>query len=102
DHDAALVAVEVQERRGEAAALWADAPAHRVALGRFDFDHVGAQVAEQLSTERPRNDGGQIKNASTNQRVISHDKNPSSAALGVRDTNCTSAASHAARSPMRL
>src|SRR5208282_165405 len=79
DHDAALVAVEVQERRGEAAALWADAPAHRVALGRFDFDHVGAKVAEQLSAERPRNDGRQVKNAKTDQRSISHDENPSSA-----------------------
>ena len=35
------------------------------------FDNVGAKVAEQLRAERPRDDGGQIKNAETNQRSIS-------------------------------
>jgi hypothetical protein len=37
-------------------------PACRCSTGRLDFDHVGAQIAEDLSAQEPAL-GGQIKNA---------------------------------------
>ena len=75
DYDAAFVAIEIQEARIEAAALGTPAAAHRVAFRRFNFHHVGAQVAQQLRAKRPRYHLREIENSNTSERPISHTKN---------------------------
>ena len=45
---------------------------HRVALGRFDLDDIGAQVAEQLRAERSRYNLREIENSNTSERAVGH------------------------------
>jgi len=66
-HDGALVAVVVQERRRESA-LPVAAAARQVPAPRFDLDDVGALVAEDLRRHRPRNHIGEIDHPKPRQR----------------------------------
>jgi len=59
-HDAAVVAVEIQESRGEAAARGAELRRSESPSGRFDLDDVGARSPKPVAAERPRDDGGKI------------------------------------------
>ena len=43
--------------------------AHVVAFVRFDLDHVGAQLGEDLGRERTHHDGGEIENFHPGQRT---------------------------------
>ena len=72
DDDAALIAIEVDEGRRETRAFRTPGAPHRVALGRFDLDDIGAQVAEQLRAEGSRYDLGQIENSDTSERAVGH------------------------------
>ncbi len=42
-------------------------PAHGIALGRLDLDHIGAGVAEQLGRVRPRDLCGEIEYSDVGQ-----------------------------------
>ena len=35
----------------------------KIAAGRFDLDHIGAHVAQQLRRKRAHHDGGEVENA---------------------------------------
>ncbi len=62
EHDAALVAVAAEKERGHArVASGAELPGG-VALRRFDFDDVGAEVAELLRRIRAEHDRSAIQN----------------------------------------
>src|SRR5262249_50290842 len=53
EHDAALVAVDLQVDRAHAGMAHRTAGSHDVARGRLDLDHVGTVIAEDLGRERP-------------------------------------------------
>ena len=72
DHDAALVAVEVEEGGGHAALERAAEEAGRIALGWFDFDHVGAEVTEHHRAKRSRHNLGEIQDAKPNEWSFCH------------------------------
>ena len=72
DDDAALIAIEIDERRGETRSFGTAGAPHRVAFGRFDLDDIGAQIAKQLRAERSGHDLGEIEDANTSERAVSH------------------------------
>ena len=43
--------------------------AHVVALVRFDLDHVGAELGEDLRRERPHDDGREVEDLDTGERA---------------------------------
>ena len=72
DRDRTLVAGD--RRPPEAPAVDADAvAAHDVAgAGRLDLDDVGAEIAEQLARERPRDERAELEHAQAGQRGVRH------------------------------
>jgi len=64
DGEAALVAVEGQKKsRGKA-----DAPPRRVAVGRFDLDHVGAEVGEDQARRWAHDGVAEFEHANAGKR----------------------------------
>ena len=61
EHDAALVAVVLLEDAAHAGAARRADPAHDVAFGGFDLDHVGTHVAEDLGGEGAHQIAGQVE-----------------------------------------
>jgi hypothetical protein len=67
ERDAALVAVGLQEQRAHPFVPPRANPPHGVAARRFDFDDVGAEIAEDLGRERTHHDGRQVEHADSTQ-----------------------------------
>ena len=68
DHDAALVAVEIQERRGDAVLARPSDPPRGVALGRLDLDQRrrrGRPAASRKTAPRPPGSGRGCENQPT-------------------------------------
>ena len=68
ERDAALVAVRVGPHERPAGALHADAP-ERVARGRLQLDHVGAEVAEDRRHLWGREEVGDVEDAEAVERA---------------------------------
>ena len=62
-HDAALVAIQMQEIRAHAGVAMRGDITRVVAFGRLDFDHIGAVVSENLRGVGAEDDRGQVDNA---------------------------------------
>ncbi len=60
---AALVAVHLRVKAGEARLLRRRQPARNLAVGGFDLDHIGAQVAQLLGAQGAGDHGGDIDDA---------------------------------------
>src|SRR5205823_741004 len=68
DRDALLVAVGVEEARAHAAVAGTAGEARVVAAQRLDLEDLGAEIAQQLSGERPHQHAGQVEYAHAVQR----------------------------------
>lgn len=67
-HDAALVAVQPQEDRGQAGLLRGAGAPGGIAAGRFDLDDVRPVVGQDLRGIGAEHDGGQVQDADAVQR----------------------------------
>ena len=68
EDDAALVAVAGQEHRTHVARMAWTYRACEVTVGRFDFDHIGAHVAQVLRGDRPHDHRSQVQHLDAVQR----------------------------------
>ena len=68
EHDALLVAVDVEEIGGHARIPRRADAAHHLALGRLDLDDFGAEVAEDLGRHRPQYRDRQVDDANPRKR----------------------------------
>jgi hypothetical protein len=81
EHDAALVAVQVEEQRAGARATAGAGGAQHVAAGRLDLDHVGTEVRQHLGRRRSHDDFGDVDDAQAGERpalarVVLRDRGP--------------------------
>jgi hypothetical protein len=67
-HDAALVAVQVEEQRTGARATAGSDGTQHVAARRLHLDDVGAQVGQHLRGRRPHDDFGDVDDAQAGER----------------------------------
>ena len=67
-HDAALVAVQVEEQRAGARAPAGTGGAQHVAAGRLHLDHVGTEVRQHLGRRRTHDDFGDVDDAQAGER----------------------------------
>lgn len=67
--DAALVAVQVKERPGHPRVAQGPVVPGGVASSVLDFDHVSAEVRENVGRQRPHHDPGQVQHPDTGERA---------------------------------
>jgi hypothetical protein len=69
EHDAALVAIAVEEHGRHAGVALRSERAGQVAVGRLDLDHVGPHVAQELGGQGAQNDGGDFEHLDAVERA---------------------------------
>ena len=72
DRDRALVARDRRPPQAPAVDPHAVAPHDVAGSGRLDLDDVGAEIAEQLARERPRDERTEFEHAQAGQRGLTH------------------------------
>ena len=70
EHDAALVAIELQIKRAHVGVFGRAALAHQIALRRLDLDHVGAVVRQDLRGVRTQHHRREIDDAQALERRL--------------------------------
>ena len=63
EHDALLAAVDAEKDRAHSVFVARACAARRVAVGRFDLDHLGAVFGQDLARVRPEHDSAQVEDA---------------------------------------
>ncbi len=71
EHQGTLVAIEIEKDVTHLAVPSRAGIAHDVALGRFDLDHLGTEIAQDLCRQRPEDDCRQIEYLDPSERARS-------------------------------